>query len=166
VEGGSAVLKTLIAAILSAILVSAPVATGEADPSPEAMTFVAGFSDDHLSGMLSRIGGRSSTMVALSQVDGALAAAVFDVEIDRAVVKYGPAWQRNLALSWTPLLTSGELSSLTIAGAQSPHTEKYLSLRGAAGQTMQQLSQDLFHEVLTEVVRNTVAELTPGQPAQ
>jgi len=164
------VLKTLIPAILSAILVAgpvaAPVAAGEADPSPEAMTFVAGFSDDHLSGMLSRIGGRSSTMVALSQVDGALAAAVFDAQIDRAVVKYGPAWQRNLALSWTPLLTPGELSSLTIAGAQSPHTEKYLSLRGSAGQTMQRLSQDLFHEVLTEVVRNTVAELIPEQPAQ
>jgi hypothetical protein len=86
--------------------------------------------------------------------------------IDRAVVKYGPAWQRNLALAWTPLLTREELSSLTTAGAHSPHTEKYLSLRGSAGQTMQQLSQDLFHEALTEVVTNTVAELTPGQPAQ
>lgn len=159
-------LKTLFSALLSILLVATPVAADETDPSMEAMTFVAGFSDDHLSGMLSRIGGRTSVMIALSQLDGGIVAAVFDAEIDRAVVKYGPAWQRNLALAWTPLLTPKELTSLTIAGAQSPHTEKYLSLRGAAGQTMQQLSQELFHEALTEVVKNTATELTPQQPVQ
>jgi hypothetical protein len=152
--------------LLSALLIAAPVAADESDPSEAAMIFVAGFSDDHLSGMLSRIGGRSSTMAALSQLDGALVAAIFDAEIDAAVVKYGSAWHRNLALAWTPLLTPEELTSLTIAGAQSPHTDKYLSLRAAAGQTMQQLSQELFHEVLSEVIANTVGELTPEQPAQ
>jgi hypothetical protein len=55
-EDGSAVLRAFITILLSAILVAGPVAgpvaAGEADPSPEAMTFVAGFSDEHLSGML------------------------------------------------------------------------------------------------------------------
>jgi len=160
------VLRALFAVLLTTIIFTAPVAADDSDPSEAAMIFVAGFSDDHLSGMLSRIGGRTSTMVALSQLDGALVAAVFDAGIDRAVVKYGPAWQRNLALAWTPLLTPEELSSLTTAGAQSPYTDKYLALRGAAGQSMQQLSQDLFQEALTELVNNTAAELAPEDPPQ
>ena len=92
-------------------------------------------------------------------------AAVFDAEIDKAVVKYGPEWQRNMARAWTPLMTDDELLSLATAGAQSPHTDKYLGLRTQAGQSMQVLSEDLFREILEEVIRNTLAELQP-EPQQ
>lgn len=125
------------------------------------MTFVAGFSDNHLSGMLSRIGGRSEAMLALSQLGSDIVAAVFDSEIDKAVQKYGADWQRNLALSWTPLMTEEELSSLSVAGAQSPFTDKYLELRGEAGKTMQSLSQPLFEQILSEVVAKTAESLSP-----
>ncbi|MEM0945260.1 MAG: hypothetical protein AAGI70_15090, partial [Pseudomonadota bacterium] len=100
----------------------------------------------------------------LAQVHGRLTGQVFDQEIDRAVAARGPEWQRNLALAWTPLMSEAELTSLTNAGAQSPHVEKYLNLRGAAGERMQELSGDLFGEILEDVVRATYARLTP-EPA-
>jgi hypothetical protein len=139
----------------------APVLAQTTEPSEAAMTFVAGFSDDHLSGMLSRIGGRSEPMMALSQLGSEVVAVVFDAEIDNAVRKYSADWQRNLALSWTPLMTDEELGSLSTAGAQSPYTDKYLELRTQAGATMQSLSQDLFQKILGEVISNTVENLSP-----
>lgn len=136
------------------------------DPSEAAMTFAAGFSHDHLSGMLSRIGARQPPLVALSQLDGELLAAVFDAQIDQAVIKYGDEWQRNMALAWTPLLTDEELTSLTNSGAQSPYTGKYLDLRDEAGQSMQALSGPLFRTALEEVIRNTLKELSPDEQTQ
>ena len=123
------------------------------------MTFVGGFSDAHLTGMLQRIGARQPVMVAASQLNGQVLAAVFDAEIAQAVKIHGSQWQRNLALSWTPLLSDDEMTSLTTAGAQSPFTEKYLGLRNRAGQTMQGLSQDLFREILAEVIKQTMTQM-------
>lgn len=142
-------------------------ATQIVEPSEAALTFVAGFSDDHLSGMLSRIGSRSPVLAGFAQIDGQVTSLTFDAEIDKAVKRHGAAWKRNMAIAWTPLLSEDELTSLTTAGAQSPHTDKYLELRGEAGLTMQSLSQQLFRDVLREVIDNTVAELTPKDaPAQ
>ena len=133
--------------------------TAPADPSPAAMTFAGQFSDDQLSGMLSRIGARQQPMMALSQLDGAVVAAVFDAEIDRAVAAYGPQWQRNMALAWTGLMTDDEFISLTVEGADSAAAEKYAGLRNEAGQGMQKLSSDLFQQILAEVIQNTIKEL-------
>ena len=50
--------------------------------SEAAMAFAGEFADDHLSGMLSRIGGQSEAMRMLSQIDGRLLAA-FDARSTR-----------------------------------------------------------------------------------
>lgn len=129
------------------------------EPSQAAMDFVLGFSDIHLTGMLQRIGSQQPVLVAASQVNSELLVAVFEAEIAQALKVYGPQWQRNLALSWTPLMTDDELHSLASQGEASPHTEKYLELRGEAGKTMQSLSQDLFKQILSEVVDKTVKQM-------
>lgn len=142
------------------------VAATPEDPSPEAMTFAAGFSADHLSGMLSRIGARQPAMMALGQGGGAALESIFNLTIDAAVDKYGAQWQRNMALAWTPLLSPEELTSLTMAGAQSPYTEKYLGLRRQAGESMSALSQDLFQDILNEVISDTIKAVVPENPPQ
>lgn len=161
-EDGLPVLKSLmISTTMAAMLLLSPAMADEAAaPSDAAVTFVSGFSDQHLSGMLSKIGARQPVLMALGQFDGTLLGAVFDAEIDKAVLIYGDAWRANMARAWTPLLTDEELSSLTNAGAQSPYTDKYLALRGDAGQTMQALSQDLFRQILSEVIENTVSQVS------
>ncbi|MEM6664279.1 MAG: hypothetical protein AAF666_19115 [Pseudomonadota bacterium] len=143
---------------VAAVLFSNPVAAEE--PSDAAIAFAGSFSDDQLSGMLSRIGARQPTLIAMSQLHGPLVASVFDAEIDKAVEAHGTAWRRNMALAWDPLLSEGEMLSLTGEGATSPYTEKYLGLRAEAGQAMQGLSQDLFRLILAEVVQNTITELS------
>ncbi|MEM7505987.1 MAG: hypothetical protein AAF415_04520 [Pseudomonadota bacterium] len=133
------------------------------EPSPAAVAFVTGFSDDHLAGMLSRIGSRSPVLASFAQIDGRMTAQAFDANIAKAVHAHGAEWRHNMALSWTPLLNEEELTSLTNAGAQSPYTDKYLELRGDAGVKMQSLSNDFFQQILREVIDNTVADLTPDE---
>ena len=161
-EDGLAVLKW-ISALTICLALLAPVqpqaSDQPAEPSEAAMNFVLGFSDTHLTGMLQRIGAQQPILVAASQVNAELLVAVFEAEIAQAVKVYGPDWQRNLALSWTPLLTDDELHSLATQGASSPHTDKYLELRGEAGKTMQSLSEDLFKQILSEVVDKTMKQL-------
>ena len=160
-EDGLAVRNWITALVVCLALVPAlPKASDTpSDPSEAAMNFVLGFSDTHLTGMLQRIGAQQPVLVAASQINAELLVAVFEAEIAQAVKVYGPEWQRNLALSWTPLMTDDELESLTSTGASSPHTEKYLELRGEAGKTMQSLSQDLFKQILSEVVDKTLKQL-------
>ena len=166
-EAGLPVLRLLFAGAL-ALLLALPARAGDLpeEPSEAAMTFAAGFAQDQLSGMLSRIGARQPQMMALGQMDGSTLAAVFDAEIARAVEKHGAAWQRNMAIAWTPLMTEDELNSLTAEGADSPHVDKYLGLRDQAGQNMQTLSGDLFREILEEVMQNTINELAPVESTQ
>ena len=153
--------RLLKSLMLVAALATAPVqAADTAPPSEAALAFVGAFSDDHLSGMLSRVGGRQPQMVALSQLNGTIVAATFDAEIDKAVTKYGPQWRHNMALAWMPLLSTEEFESLTANAAGSPYGEKYLSLRGDAGKTMGALSQELFAKIVDEVIQNTVKSLT------
>lgn len=138
-------------------------------PSDAAMAFAGGFSDLHLAGMLQRIGARQPAMIAASQIDAQVLVSVFEAEIAEAVRRHGSAWQRNMALAWTPLLSDEEMLSLATAGAQSPHVEKYLALRPKAGAAMQALSGDLFEAILAEVVGNTLATLAGsggGQPQE
>ena len=155
----------ILRALLLLMAFTLPATADETPPTPEepseaAMQFVEGFSDDHLSGMLSRIGARQAPMIALSQLDGQMVAAVFDLEIDKAVERHGAEWKRNMARAWTPLLTDEELTSLATDGVASPYTDKYVGLRQEAGQRMQVLSQDLFRQILSEVIQNTVEELS------
>lgn len=154
--------------VLAAVLACAITPAWTADtavPSDAAMSFVGQFSDDHLSGMLSRIGATQPAMVAASQLNGALVAAVFDAEIDKAVAQYGPDWQRAMAQSWAGLMTDDQFTSLVHQGAESPHVETYLGLRNQAGANMQGHAGDLFRQILTEVVQNTVTELGTELPA-
>ncbi|MEM9063469.1 MAG: hypothetical protein AAGD13_23660 [Pseudomonadota bacterium] len=151
--------KILIALVLSALLGLSP-AVPAADetrvqPSDAAIAFAGQFSDDQLSGMLSRIGARTETMMMLGQVNGRLTEQVFNAEIDAAVERHGDTWQRNMALAWTPLLTDEEMLSLAADAQLSPHAEKYAGLRNDAGRTMQSLSGELFQQILQEVVANT-----------
>jgi hypothetical protein len=153
----------LIALCFIALLAFAPfVEASETpdEPSEAAMTFAGGFSGDQLAGMLSRIGARQPPLMALGQMDGSTLAAVFDAEIARAVEKHGAAWQRNMAIAWMPLMSDEELSSLTVMGGESPHVDKYLSLREQAGARMQVLSSELFQTILEEVIGNTLRTLT------
>jgi hypothetical protein len=153
--------KRIISALLCALLAITPASAGEANPAPEAIGFVSGFSDDHLAGLLERIAGSNPEIAALAQEHGEVLVEAFYANIADAVLKHGPAWRHNMALAWTPLLSAEELSSLALGGAQSPYTEKYLALRGAAGKTMQELSQDLFQTALDEVVKNTTDLFAP-----
>ena len=161
-------MRKLMLSGLVAALFALPLTAGAGDapeaPSEAAMTFAAGFSDNQLAGMLSRIGARQPPLMALGQMDGATLATVFDAEIARAVKKHSGAWQTNMALAWAPLMTDEELASLASSGAESPHVDKYLELRGQAGARMQELSGDLFKQILQEVIGNTLNEL--GAPAQ
>lgn len=157
-------LKIWIAALLAlALALPAHADDAPTEPSPTAMAFAGQFSDAHLSGMLSRIGARQAPLVALSQLQGELVAAVFDAQIDLAVEKYGPQWQQNMAMSWGGLMTDAELQSLLDGGSQSPFAERYGELTGDAGRQMQVLSGDLFKQILTEVIDATIAELTPEE---
>lgn len=166
-----ALLRTLLLAILIA-LPAVLTQTAFADekpatpdePSAAAMEFVGQFSDDHLTGMLTRIGARQGPLIAMSQLHGQLLAAVYDAEVAKAVKKHGPTWQRNMARAWTALLSEDELTSLRTDGAKSPYTEKYKGLRAEAGQRMQLLSQKFFADVLQEVMQKTVAELSQPLP--
>ncbi len=157
--------KLLSAGILAVAIAVMPAAADETpkEPTTAAMTFVGGFSNDHLSGMLSRFGARDARLAAMSQINGSMVALTLDAAIADAVRAHGPAWQRNLALSWTPLMNDEELTSLTTAGAQSPHVDKYLELRETAGQSMQTLSQDLFREILGEVLDATLSALSEAE---
>lgn len=158
-EDGSPVARILMAAVVVVAALAQTVVRAE-EPSQAALNFAGTFSDDQLSGMLSRIGGRSGPMVALSQLNGQLVAEVFDLEINEAVAKYGDQWRRNMALAWEPLLSDDEMISLVVEGADSAHSEKYLGLRSDAGQAMQASSADLFRSILEEVIRNTQARLS------
>ncbi|MEL7153925.1 MAG: hypothetical protein AAFN51_09095 [Pseudomonadota bacterium] len=145
--------KFLLGASVSAMLAFSTVQAGEIEvPSEAAMTFVGQFSDDHLSGMLSRRGGQSTIFIGLVQAHGQIVDRVLELAISDAVRKYGPEWQANMAAAWDPLMTEAELESLTLAGAQSPYTDKYLELRSTAGQSMQASSQDLFKQIMVEVL--------------
>ena len=159
---------TFAAAALSSLLMFQPV-TGAEDalPSQAALAFAGQFSDDQLSGMLSRIGGRSQAMVELSKLGGEYVAQVFDLQIDAAVAKYGNQWKLNMAAAWEPLLTVEEMASILAEGADSPHSEKYTGLRSEAGKAMQASSQELFGEILTEVIfetRRTLLEAAQEAP--
>jgi hypothetical protein len=157
-EAGLPVRKTVLAAAM--VLALSPAWATEAPaPTEAAMAFVGQFSDDHLSGMLSRVGGSQPAMVAASQLNGALVAAVFDAEIDKAVTAHGPDWQRAMARSWTGLMTDEQFTSLMEQGADSPHAETYLGLRNQAGQKMQANAGELFRQILAQVIENTVKEL-------
>ncbi len=139
---------------------------GQPEPSDAAMAFVDEFADDHLSGMLSRIGGQSEALRTLSQIDARLLAAAFDAEIDAAVERHGDAWARNLAMAWSPFLTDAQMASLAEEGAASPYADSYVENRGAAAARMAELSQDLFERILQEVVAATLTVLAPEQPAK
>jgi hypothetical protein len=162
---GSAVKSTLLSvfltvmplAVLVATQITAPATAAEQTPSDAAVRFVIGFSDDHFAGLLGNVGGRSEIMAALFERHGEPVTDAFNAAIGKAVTKHRAAWQHNLALVWTPLLTEDELVSLTLTGADSPHLEKYLSLRAIAGEDMRQLSAALFDEALAEVIEQTVA---------
>lgn len=156
-EDGLAVRKILIAGLVTGLL-AAPATSGEIAEaaSPAAISFAGQFSDDHLSGMLSRIGARTETMMMLGQLNGRLTEQVFNAEIDAAVARHGDAWRLNMARAWTSLMSDEELASLVADGAASPHADKYLAQRNTAGDTMQALSQDLFAEILREVLGNTL----------
>ncbi len=136
--------------------------TGE--PGPAALAFVEQFSDDHLSGMLSRIGAHNEAMRALAEFDSKAVAIAFDAEIDEAVRQYGDQWARNMALAWEPLLTDAEMASLVELGADSPYADKYVASRDAAAASMAELSRDLFREILQQVLTGTVAVLSPDEP--
>ena len=163
---GSAIRSALLSVFLTVVPVAALVATqiampataAEQTPSDAAMRFVIGFSDDHLAGLLGNVGGRSEIMAALFERHGDPVTDAFIAAIGKAVTKHRAAWQHNLALAWTLLLTEDELVSLTLTGADSPHLEKYLSLRTTAGEAMQLLSAALFDEALSEVIEQTVAK--------
>lgn len=165
-RAAAALLALLLACLGTAA--GAEAAAGPPQPSEAALAFVEEFSDDHLSGMLSRIGGQSEAMRTLSQIDGRLLAATFDAEIDAAVARHGDEWARNLALAWSPLLTESEMASLVDRGAASPHADTYREAREAASARMADLSRDLFAQILQEVVAATLAALTretPEEPA-
>ncbi|MGD1926025.1 MAG: hypothetical protein ACFB03_17840 [Paracoccaceae bacterium] len=154
--------RLFFAALFSFVLCAAHVThaaedTTKAEPSEAALAFVGQFSDNQLSGMLSRVGARTETMMMLGQVNGRLTEQIFNAEIDAAIDRHGDAWRRNMALAWTPLLTDDEMLSLAADAQLSPHTEKYASLRTDAGRAMQDLSGDLFRQILQEVVSNTFA---------
>ena len=155
-----AVHNFLLSASVAMMLAVSPVHASETDtPSEAAMTFVGQFSDNHLSGMLSRLGGRSKVFIGLVQAHGQIVDRVLELAVADAVRAYGAEWQTNMAAAWDPLLSEEELTSLTTAGAQSPHTDKYLELRGQAGEAMQTSSQDLFEKIMAEVMGDVQAAL-------
>lgn len=159
----SAILTTMPMIATVAAQAIAPATASERAPSDAAVHFAAGFSDEHLAGLLGNIGGRSELMAALFERHGEPVAVAFNAEIGEAVIKYRAAWKHNLALAWTPLLTDEELLSLSFTGAASPHLDKYLSLRTAAGETMQRLSSALLDEILAEVIQQTAAKFTGSE---
>lgn len=149
----------IVVAVMCLLFAFSMAAASDEQPSETAMEFAGQFSDEQLSGMLSRIGGGSGAMIEMSQLGGSMVADVFDLQIDAAVEKYGPQWQTNMAQAWSPLLTDEEMASLMAEGAASPYSEKYSGLRAQAGQAMQASSEDLFKEILTEVIAETQLSL-------
>lgn len=158
----------LLCWIAVSLLLAASPAQAElpAKPSNAAMAFAGQFSKDQLSGMLSRIGARTETMMMLGQLNGRLTEQVFNAEIDAAVARHGNAWQRNMARAWMPLLSEDEMLSLVTDAQASPYADKYTGLRNDAGRNMQELSKDLFKQILQEVVSNTFTTVKAAADAE
>ena len=98
-------------------------------------------------------------LTRLAEAEVTPEAAVFDAQVAEAVKKYSKQWQRNMALAWTGVLTDDEMSSLSLGPSESPHLQKYLDSRRKAGQAMGKLSGALLRQILTEVIKNTMAVL-------
>ncbi|MEM0987714.1 MAG: hypothetical protein AAGK00_02450 [Pseudomonadota bacterium] len=152
----------IFSAFVLALVLSGPTLADETPPEPSAasMAFVGQFSDNHLSGMLSKFGGRMPSLMAYSQLGGEMVATVLDAHIDAAVDKYGDVWQQNLALSWGGLMNDAELASLTEKGAESPYAARYGEVAPQAAQAMQEMSGALFQQILGEVVAATETALS------
>lgn len=146
---------------LALMLLACPAAAEErGTPGDAALDFAAAFADDHLSGMLSRIGGGSEALRQLSLIHAALVATTFDAEIDAAVERHREAWTRNLAAAWEPLLSPAEMRSIATDGATSPHAGKFAEHRDEAAAAMADSSGELFRAILDEVMGNTMDALT------
>lgn len=83
----------LLAVCLAVALATAPAvppATAQqAEPTPAARAFVDRFADDHLSGMLSRIGAQSEALRMLAEFDAQTVATVLDARVAEAVQQHG-----------------------------------------------------------------------------
>ncbi len=75
-------------------------------------------------------------------------------ELDRTIPKYQEQWDRNLADSYSSLLTQEEMESLTKLKQQSPYVAKFRTVQNQAGANMQTKSKELLTTVISEALNN------------
>ena len=73
-------------------------------------------------------------------------------ELESAVLQHQAQWDKNLARAWAPLMTPGELESVTSEKRESPYAAKFLSFQNQAGTTMKADSENLLITITTEAL--------------
>ena len=94
-----------------------------------------------------------------SKVGDVEANKILEIELNRAIVKYQPQWNQNLADAHSEYLSAEEINSLYYNGKSSPIFEKLLNLQRKIGENMQGRSNKLLTEVVSEAVQGAFNQL-------
>ncbi len=83
-------------------------------------------------------------------------------EIPKAVKKYGPQWQNNLALSYDEYLNQADLVDLNTGKPSQATMKKFMGLQSKIGAKMQGRSQDLLKKASVEVLATMFKAAVPA----
>ena len=141
-------------------LCSAMAAAAEPDAAAalvERMKLGEGFAE-----LAYEVAAKTQTYRALAQSAGLRRAqdAVRE-ELERALPKYQPRWDRNLADAYAETFTREELDSLAEKQNASPYFDKFQVRQSQVGRSMQAKSNALLRDLVSEALKNASSRLTP-----
>ena len=109
----------------------------------------------NLERMANDVAKATHTYGLVAQVHGANnASAVVAREIEKLVPIYQEQWNKNLANAYSTHFSQAELRSLIAMGKNSPFAGKLVAERHVVSQNMQQHSEALLKELVTEALTN------------
>lgn len=79
---------------------------------------------------------------------------VVDSELEKTIGKYQGEWNKNLAQSFSEVLSLEEINSLYYNGKNSPYFKKRMSLQRVIGSSMQRKSRALLEKVVSEAMQS------------
>lgn len=81
---------------------------------------------------------------------------IVDSDLDKTIGKYQSEWNRNLAQSYSEVLSLEEINSLYYNGKNSPYFTKRMSLQGRIGSVMQRKSRALLEKVVKKALQSAL----------
>lgn len=123
-------------------------------PSPAARLFAESLDTDRqLLHLLRTVSLRSVPYNAFRQRHGAeMADRVLEAQLARAVLRFGPEWQRNMASVLSSMFSNHVIASLLEDGAESPFYREYLAADAAIQEQMQAVSAGLVRDAMGQIV--------------